>query len=193
MLLKGFKNYRINKFYCELIFIDTSVLYFLIFSQDLKSIVLLNGKWIPPFIDNTKPYRFLGTNEEEQNFLDAFNFLRTELDIRRSEILFDKMVLKVIKKGKKIIIHSFVIEGHFTDVERAPNIRLWTTYTREAKVYFYRGFKNEEEMYYIMISALINSIKVLPSEVLNGTWNPEAFEGIEFFDGKLLALNERLI
>ncbi|PKQ89373.1 hypothetical protein CXK86_20190 [Paenibacillus sp. BGI2013] len=68
---------------------DKKELYCLIFSQDLKEMVLLNYKWIPPFIDNTKPYKFIGSNEDQQNFMDAFHFMRTEIDIRQSEILFD--------------------------------------------------------------------------------------------------------
>lgn len=167
---------------------DTKELYCLIFSQDLKSIVLLLNKWIPPFIDNTKPYKVLGTNEDEQNFLDAFNFLRTDIDIRPSEILFDKTVMKIIKQGKKILIHSFVIEGNYTDVERFPNISLCIADTKEARRHFYRGFKSDE-MYFIMISALISVLRDIPNEVLGATWNPTAFEGIEFFDGQLLDLN----
>lgn len=167
---------------------DTRELYCLIFSQDLKSIALLYNKWIPPYIDNTKPYKFLGRNEDEQNIIDAFNFLRTEIDIRQSEILFDKEVMKIIKQGKKIVIHSFIIEGNFTDVERFPNISLWIADTREARRHFYRGFKNNE-MYCFMISALISALRDIPAEVLEATWNPNAFEGIELFDGQLLDLN----
>ncbi len=141
--------------------------------------LLLENNWIPPFIDNTKPYKFLGRNEDEQNIMDAFNFLRTEIDIRQSEILFDKEVMKILKQGKKIVIHSFIIEGNFSDVERFPNISLRIANTRETKRYFYRGFKNDE-MYFIMISALIRALRDIPNEVLEATWNPNAFEGIEF-------------
>ncbi|WP_248549345.1 hypothetical protein [Paenibacillus odorifer] len=137
-------------------------LHCLIFSENLDQIALMDHKFIPPFIDNTKPYKYL-TEENRQNTQDAFNFLRTVLDIRPHEILYYKEVMKVTT-GKHISIYSFVVEGTLQDVNRSPNIPLWVISIKEIKQHLIGGFTSHE-VYRSMLDALDITLRIFPKEI----------------------------
>ncbi len=137
-------------------------LHCLIFSENLDQIALMDHKFIPPFIDNTKPYKYL-TEENRQNNQDAYSFLRTDLDIRSYEILYSREVMKVTTE-KLISIYSFVVEGTLQDVDRSPNIPLWIVETKNINDYFNTG-SEQQDMSSRIIDAVDITLRVFPKEI----------------------------
>lgn len=138
-------------------------LHCLIFSENLDQIALIDHKFIPPFIDNTKPYKYL-TEENRQNNQNAYSFLRTALDIRPHEILYSREVMTITTEEKHISIYSFVVEGTLQDIERSPNMPLWIIETKNINRYLNSQF-DHHEMYSRMIDAVNITLENFPKEI----------------------------